>query len=320
MRILLPRVAISYLLLLLMTSLAGCKKRVIEKLAVIETENVALPDGSTVSLLSFLNENTGYAVGSRLFKTTDGGKSWQDLSVAGITSMSFVDEDIGYCVVNGNLLKTVDGGQSFTTIAQAHKVTNTPEGHVITGTNEVFKTAIKMSINGGNSFFNLRTLSYSKVFSDLKVMDGFIVAIDQGDSNMEGIWLQDTSRKVGLTTNGAVDLCLSQGSGAAVGDRGNVAGRYAGTGFANGIFIDFSREYFGNAYEFKSVDAYNGIYVAVGRNTIVTTLDMNNEDKWNDVFDKDLNGFENTFHLVRFIGDRKFIVAGNDGLLWKAKL
>lgn len=68
--------------------------------------------------LFFLNENLGYAAGFFDFwKTTDGGLTWTELPFPDyvLHDLYFLDENRGFGVsVNGALLRTTDGGQSWT--------------------------------------------------------------------------------------------------------------------------------------------------------------------------------------------------------------
>ncbi len=73
--------------------------------------------------VDFPTRSTGYLVGwGQLAKTTDGGKSWEDITPSGpefssIYSMTFTDEQTGYvCGDHGVILKTSEGG-----------ITSTPE-------------------------------------------------------------------------------------------------------------------------------------------------------------------------------------------------
>lgn len=64
----------------------------------------------------FIDENTGFAVGSGIYKTTDGGKNWDLNYNPGNYSRSvhFADANTGYVVGNnGAIHKTIDGGQNW---------------------------------------------------------------------------------------------------------------------------------------------------------------------------------------------------------------
>ena len=68
--------------------------------------------------LEFLNETTGYFTGlmGTLYKTTNGGASWQEINPGTfdqLFSIDFVSETTGYLGSYLNLMKTVDGGNTW---------------------------------------------------------------------------------------------------------------------------------------------------------------------------------------------------------------
>lgn len=76
--------------------------------------------------IHFPSKTTGYLCGGTAFgpvsspiaKTTDGGKTWDSISGNQfgyeLTSVSFVDENVGFFGGQGIIVKTTDGGQTFT--------------------------------------------------------------------------------------------------------------------------------------------------------------------------------------------------------------
>lgn len=83
------------------------------------------PQSNSLFKVFFVNENTGWAVGSlgTLMKTKDGGKNWttQCMGFSAIRDLYFVDENIGWIVTGGDIhdsadgaiLKTTDGGLTW---------------------------------------------------------------------------------------------------------------------------------------------------------------------------------------------------------------
>jgi len=64
----------------------------------------------------FIDENTGFAVGSGIFKTTDVGNSWELNFIPGnyLRSLHFADANTGYVVgLNGAIYKTTNGGEDW---------------------------------------------------------------------------------------------------------------------------------------------------------------------------------------------------------------
>ncbi|HMQ69476.1 MAG TPA: YCF48-related protein [Ignavibacteria bacterium] len=76
-------------------------------------------NGSMITSLCFVNENTGYAAGDfgEIAKTTNAGQTWTNqaspLQFAYLTSIDFQDENTGYVSSGSGLLKTTDGGTTW---------------------------------------------------------------------------------------------------------------------------------------------------------------------------------------------------------------
>lgn len=89
-------------------------------------ENVSgnLPN-QPFEFLQFIDENVGYGGAylfghSNLYKTTDGGKTWKDLPVGDLKfgDAYFHDAKTGIMASNRTIRKTVDGGESWTTVQE----------------------------------------------------------------------------------------------------------------------------------------------------------------------------------------------------------
>lgn len=86
-----------------------------------------IPTGtdSKLNAIDFPSSNVGYLVGedTTLLKSTDGGQTWQELPLTGIsitglddnfTDIDFVDENVGFLVAGySGIYSTVDGGQTW---------------------------------------------------------------------------------------------------------------------------------------------------------------------------------------------------------------
>lgn len=91
-------------------------------------KNKILSDSSYIILnaIKFINSDTGYAGGTFLFKTVNGGKNWNKLSngdtLMDINSISFPSRDTGYITIapewgiKGRICKTSDAGRTWKTI------------------------------------------------------------------------------------------------------------------------------------------------------------------------------------------------------------
>ncbi len=125
MRKLLLTILVLFELLLISNSILASKERLYANEDNGWQVVYTLSDNSIyLKKIFFLNENTGYAVGTNgtILKTTDGGNIWTSKN-SGVTNtlydIHFVNNNIGYAVGtkdnNGELvIKTVDGGDSWT--------------------------------------------------------------------------------------------------------------------------------------------------------------------------------------------------------------
>lgn len=75
-----------------------------------------------------------------------------------------------------------------------------------------------------------------------------------------------------------------------------------------------------NNYTFYSVDGYEYFVVSDGVKTLVTNYDLGTGAEWREIYDKEQNGFNNTFYKIIVIDNHSFYVGGDNGLLWKADL
>ncbi len=73
---------------------------------------------ANIFLIQFLNEQTGYiSCESGFYKTIDGGNSWTSMSNFHPDSFFFIDENIGFLASQSGYSKTTDGGQNFTELS-----------------------------------------------------------------------------------------------------------------------------------------------------------------------------------------------------------
>ena len=307
--------------------LSSCKKKIIETIPVIEYENISLNDGGDVKAFSFPSLSVGYAAGNNLYKTTDGGQSWSKLNFTGIVkNIEFVNENVGFCTSGGYLYKTIDGGQTWASNVSADYVAISQSGQIVVAKETTFIGNIKVSNNSGSTFNTVQTLSLDGHLIGLRVF-GDIAYINDDKSYVDdvisGVNLADSNKIVRLNTKATAeenpkDIYYKNGSGAAVGGKGLISNS---SGSGNPYYIAaFDRSYYGHTYQYYSIDGYNGLMVAVGYHTIASNIDIKNDERWNEVFDKDRNGFEQTFFRVRFFNSNTFFISGNNGLIWKAKI
>jgi photosystem II stability/assembly factor-like uncharacterized protein len=64
--------------------------------------------------IQFINEQIGYSSSlTEILKTTNGGITWTEINNSSITSFFFLNENIGFVNTNSGLYKTIDGGITF---------------------------------------------------------------------------------------------------------------------------------------------------------------------------------------------------------------
>jgi len=76
-----------------------------------------LPSTENVHVIQFLDAQTGFAMTTdyHLYRTFDGGNSWEKIYHPGASQIYFKDANNGYCVTSsGKIGTTTDGGLSFT--------------------------------------------------------------------------------------------------------------------------------------------------------------------------------------------------------------
>jgi hypothetical protein len=320
------------LLFFLSLTLISCKKKVVEKTAVIEYENISVPDTASVKYFSFPTQDIGYAAaGLTLYKTNDGGKNWVTLKKfnSSITGVGFIDAGTGFCISNGTLFKTDNAGQSWSSSIDADFLDISASGTLVTVEKYALLCDISSSNDKGVSFTTSQPISIDGDLTGLRTTNNraFVLETDLYSRHyITGVNLLDSNRiiRAAISANAYEnpnDLFIGKtGYGAAVGLQGWIANGYISNTSKEYSAGSFSRSYYGHTYPFNSIDGYDALMVAVGRHTIATNLDLGNDEAWNEVFDKGLNGFPQTFYRIRFINSNTFIVSGNNGLIWRATI
>lgn len=78
--------------------------------------STAIAMDECVEAIEFVDEKVGWAVGSRMFKTKDGGVTWesQDNGIRDLKSIVFVNDRLGWAVGSGGkIIHTTDGGETW---------------------------------------------------------------------------------------------------------------------------------------------------------------------------------------------------------------
>jgi len=273
-----------------------------------QREWVQQNSGTTSNLyaVDFVNENTGFAAGGVLLKTTDGGTSRIVLPLSGsFRDIDFIDEYIGYIANGSEILKTTDGGNNWSTtdsvqITQIFALSFVDDQNGIA----VVGQSIVRTSDGGESWIPQPSFGqdwFGAFFNyDIAIAVGHNGTIARSTNyglNWEFIDLdQDDFQGVHL---------FNESIGAAVGD-----GEIMQTTDGGSTWIDrgFPEDIFG-IYCANETD-----YIGVGIDgRILSTTDglLN----W---------GYENsgtTEHLwgVQMIGSGKWIIVGNSGTILKSE-
>ena len=117
------------------------------------------------SSIFFNNQYTGYICEGTIFKTTDGGISWNDLHQSSMLSVNFADLNTGYAVgYNSKIAKTTDGGATWDlqfVSMYGNKLNSVFFRNAYTGfiaggkMTEPYSGVIYKTINGGNSWYEV---------------------------------------------------------------------------------------------------------------------------------------------------------------------
>ncbi|MBX2965428.1 MAG: hypothetical protein KF845_04720 [Cyclobacteriaceae bacterium] len=118
--------------------------------------------------MHFINNMTGYAVGQGLFKTQNGGETWDEIDIGYLSygDLIFFDENIGFLTANVSItlervvLKTTDGGiywEKLSNVSLEHSTIRKiqiQEGiaYLVTNSGKMFKTP-----DIGNSWQTINT-------------------------------------------------------------------------------------------------------------------------------------------------------------------
>ena len=111
------------------------------------TQSASFPrhwyDDPPVRNMQFIDAQRGFAAGDHVYRTADGGQTWRDMGYHGTAArMVFLSAQVGFIVGNSGLRRTVDGGETFETVASASDVAFLDETTgVYVGSSGVFGTS-----------------------------------------------------------------------------------------------------------------------------------------------------------------------------------
>jgi photosystem II stability/assembly factor-like uncharacterized protein len=163
-----------------------------QKIQVPEVTNAALLD------IFFVNSNVGWVCGSGVFKSIDGGVTWnkQNLPDSGFGNMFFIDEQLGWLVGSSGIQRTKNGGSNW------EKITITGAGQVY---DLQFLSHRMGYLMGSNGLFRSSDTgtTWTKVPSSF-APNGAFFFLDSARG-----WAFNNSVKPGYTANGGFDFTVS---------------------------------------------------------------------------------------------------------------
>ncbi len=133
---------------------------------IMATLNGSVDSDDDLNGVTFYDNNFGLAYGDELFKTTDGGHTWDYVSISPynieIKSASILENENHWIVVGKTkVLETTDGGNSWTDIADLSVITSTQlytsfadktgRYWVSGGTSEIYKTVNPVGVTAENT-------------------------------------------------------------------------------------------------------------------------------------------------------------------------
>ena len=143
------------------------------------TSQNPVPDGNTLRSVFFINDNTGWTVGSEGFitKTTNSGIDWIQQNTgtnANLKSVKFIDENYGWVVgEDGTILMSIDGGINWTN--QNSNTNATLNSVDFFDTNIGWATGYNGTIlrttNGGNNWISVDSLNISDPIFSVNFVD-----------------------------------------------------------------------------------------------------------------------------------------------------
>lgn len=305
--------------------LLSCQKKYLGVVPILDIQkDISLPIDSAIVKAVFPTENIGYCLAQNtngIYKTIDGGETWAVLASTSnyrYNDMIFLDSLHGFVVSGSVLVKTKDGGLTWTSSGYANFIGMTEDSTLIAIQTESMGSVfnIRKSSDKGATFQDFGQYDFGLKFYDkgtiCKIQDSAcVIFVTDGDEYFTRISLNTGDFQhidnCGYAEDYVRDIYLSQGYIYCVG----VEGLLCEGG---------SRDFFQHRYEFRAIDGYDDLIVAVGEKTIVSNLSVDEDVKWNELNDKDLNNYSKEFYFVKFYDAHTFYVGGEKGLLWKVKI
>jgi photosystem II stability/assembly factor-like uncharacterized protein len=158
-----------------------------------ETWSQTSVPSASLSSIHFNTEKSGFAVGSKIFATNDGGISWEEVNVGGgYSQVEFANEKKGLLFrSDGNFLRTTDGGQTWEVGPRVPVVPDTFRGRASVATENIiyFSTEFKIyrSTNWGDTWDELPNAP-SAILGLVGVSEDVLFVVGRGKSSSDDMY------------------------------------------------------------------------------------------------------------------------------------
>lgn len=318
-----PRVIFNFLLTIIVCFfLLSCDKKIVDVISVVEFTDISIADTNDVSCFSFPSLQVGYAgLGSVLYKTSDGGRTWNSLSSIGAGmcgEVAFFNEQIGLCSKGGILYKTNDGGLTWSA--------KTANGAFL-GISDNAAIIFNSTYLGPQTFYNIsKSVDYGETFVPLTTCSYFYV--DYGpiiqyrikDDKLIYVF-GDATFDDHLPT---INLSTGECSSTYIKDNFDVEHDIRDCCYINGVLYQVGTrggvddlddlEY---GYDMYSIDGLGDKIVAVGDSTLMVNRILYTTKQWYYTIDTNGNSFRKGMRKVRFFDENTFFVSGKNGFLMR---
>lgn len=314
------------LVLLLAVIFTSCEKRYLEIIPVMQIEqNLSINGAKDIKFFSFPSEQIGYAAdaSSYIFKTIDGGKTWNKLTVSAggkCQGLEFFDPLNGLCLMSGDVYSTENGGLTWRYKTSGKFLGITENGKAVTGDCGYIACNIYVSSDKGKTFQSAGSVKKEGDFINAMVTGNSVFVVGDRANSYRAFYGLNLVTKASeiISFSGMTAwyfptaLLINKQKSVLVGNNGKILEQYE--------LNSFDGTNYGHAYTYYTVDGYNDLVVAAGERTVSFNKDFNGDSKYSELLDSNGSSFLHTFYKVKFINQNSFYISGNNGLLWRVKI
>lgn len=331
-------------ILLIFFLLSGCRKDggITENRVTVTKTDLSIPTNCDIVEFCSVNEDMIFAIGTapdglvKLFKTSDGGKSWEEMNLPAISSgpliqsIVFLDEFNGIVVFDNRAYRTYDGGGSWSSYIKA---VYPPDGNysydfIFAGKTDSGDFLLVES--NGNPWIDNHIYISSAYANDYTVIASFnhdgdrydhghyangkffyiardfnnweqtVLMYDLSTGQMNTLQVLDNTRLVmdAIYANGKVAFARMDGK----------------INFAIVNSGDESDTYRLHDNDYHSIEFADNYFIAVAERSITTNFN----GKWEEAINPDGTGHTEHFMKIQKISQTHFYISGTNGLFIKA--